>query len=58
VVTVPTLLLTEPVPFANTAVSVVDPPDVIVPAATLKLVMLGAGTIVKFVVFAVLLKLA
>jgi hypothetical protein len=43
-VTAPTVLLTLPDPPANTPVSVVEPPAVIVGAAAVKLVMDGAAT--------------
>ena len=42
--TAPTALLTLPVPPANTPVSVVEPPAVIVGAAAVKLVIDGAAT--------------
>src|ERR1019366_7948820 len=47
-VTAPTLLLTDPVPPANTAVSVVEFPAVMVACPARKLVIAGAATTVSF----------
>ena len=57
-VTAPTPLFTLPVPPLNTAVKVVELPDVIVAAAALKLVATGAGKTVSVADCGVLLKLA
>lgn len=54
----PTLLLTLPVPLLNTPVKVVEPPEVIVAVAGVKLVMVGAGTTVSVATCDELLKLA
>ena len=49
-VTAPTALFTLPVPLLKTAVKVVDVPAVIVVAADVKLVIVGAGTTVIVIV--------
>lgn len=46
-VTVPTLLLTDPVPPLNTAVSVVELPAPIVEAAAVKLLITGGATTIN-----------
>ena len=46
--TAPTPLLTLPVPLLKTPVKVVELPEVIVAVAAVKLVIVGAGTIVRF----------
>lgn len=56
--TAPTPLLTLPVPLLNIPVKVVEDPEVIVAAAAVKLVMLGAGTTVSAAVCVEPLKLA
>jgi hypothetical protein len=56
--TAPTPLLTLPVPLLKTPVKVVEPPEVIVAAATVKLVIVGAGTTVSAAICDELLKLA
>ena len=57
-VTAPTPLLTLPVPLLNTPVNVVELPAVMVAAADVKLVIVGAGTTIRVAFCEELLKVA